>query len=319
MKLHTFSGSVPMEFAAALAVFEEEFTYPLGRDTRFRISHGEAYLRFFEAMGPSTLVVAEDRGEILGGITRIPRRLAIHRGHGIEEISANYLCDLKVAARARGTPVLARLLRETMRQIERSGNTACYGIVMGGTAMPPGRYTGRIGVPPFQEIARVVVLRISAGQSAGEAGRARVAGFEEWNRVFSGIPLSGVTAAGGGSAACSRMDPIPMITRGGDACGMLADTRLGKRLFVVGGGEMLSAHVSHLRFATPSAAAELLGFAARTAVRLGFEAVFAAVPRRIAEFLPPLLDGLSVLEAPAQVFGHALPEGCEWWPDTAEI
>jgi len=319
MKLHSFSGAVPLEFAAALTAFEEEFTYPLGSDARFRISHGGTYLRFFEAMGPSTMVVVEDRGEILGGITRIPRQLTIHGGPASEEISAHYLCDLKVAARARGTAVLARLLHESMRQIKLSGSSACYGIVMGGTAQPPGLYTGRIGVPEFREIGELVVLRITAGPATGDPARGRVAAAAEWARVFAEMPLTGVTAAGTGSSACSMMTPLPMITRGGDACGILADTRLGKRLFVDGGGEMLSAHVSQLRFASPTAAADLLDFAARTAARLGFEAVFAAVPRRIAGFLPPLLAGHAVLEAPARIFGHALPEGREWWPDTAEI
>jgi hypothetical protein len=320
MKLHTYSESVPSDVAAALNAFEEEFTYPLGPDARFRISHGETYLRFFQAMGPATLVIAEDRLGILGGITRVSRRLVFRGRQGSGEMPAHYLCDLKVAARARGTRVLACLLHEAMRQIKLSGNHACYGIVMSGTGRSPGIYTGRIGVPQFVDIGEVVVLRIAPGPSSGDADRGRLVEPAEWSRVFSALPVEGVAAAGGGgSSARSQMAPLPMVSRSGDACGILEDTRLGKRLFVVGGAEMRSAHVSRLRFASPNAAADLLDFAARTALRLGFEAVFAALPRRVADTLQGRLGDLAVLQAPASIFGHALPEGLEWWPDTAEI
>ena len=38
------------ELVDALDAFERGFTYPLGNDRRFRITHGEDYSRFFRAI-----------------------------------------------------------------------------------------------------------------------------------------------------------------------------------------------------------------------------------------------------------------------------
>ena len=66
MNLHHLSGPPTPELARALATFEEQFTYPLGPDRWFRISHGDDYPRFFRAIGEAACFVAERDGRVVG-------------------------------------------------------------------------------------------------------------------------------------------------------------------------------------------------------------------------------------------------------------
>ena len=100
MNLHHFTTGLTREIGLALARFEKEFTYPLGSEARFRISHGEDYLPFFRAMGEPDLTVLEKHGEILGCLARVKRHLVLD---GKADLEAHYLCDLKLRPSARGT------------------------------------------------------------------------------------------------------------------------------------------------------------------------------------------------------------------------
>jgi hypothetical protein len=315
MKLHRFTEEVPPVMGRALAEFEREFSYPLGPTERFRISHGEDYLPFFRAIGEPVVLAMEDAGTIVGGIARVRRRLELRRDEGavVEESVAHYLCDLKVAAAARGTRVLARLIGETKRGIEASDSLACYCIVMAGTGRLPTDYTGRLGVPRFEKVGEIVILRISPGGSFVKRGR--VISMKDFAVLRARLARGGYTATGGESAHRSWMAPLPLVTPGGDACGLLEDTRRGKRLFLESGGELVSAHLSGFGYATPEAGAELLV----AAVVRANGPFFVALPVREMEVMRPLLDGLDFTEAEAIVYGHDLEAGHDWWVDTAEI
>lgn len=315
MKLHRFTDEVPPDMGRALAEFEREFSYPLGPSEHFRISHGEDYLPFFRAIGEPVLLAMEDAGRILGGIGRVRRRLDLRREEGglVEESVAHYLCDLKIAAAARGTTVLARLIAETKRGIEASESRACYCVVMEGTGRLPTDYTGRLGVPRFEKLEEIVILRISPGGSLLK--RCRVISMKDFAVVRGRLARSGYTATGGESEHRSWMAPLPLVTPGGDACGLLEDTRRGKRLSVESGGELVSAHLSGFAYATPEAGAELLA----AAVLRADCPFFVALPLRQMEKMRLLLDGLVFTEAGASVFGHDLEPGYDWWVDTAEI
>ena len=314
MKLYRFTGQVPSAMGRALAEFEREFFYPLGPSERFRISHGEDYLPFFRAIGEATILVMEKAGKVVGGIARVRRRLELRREAGavVEASVAHYLCDLKVAAAARGTAVLARLIGETKQGIEAGESRACYCVVMAGTGRLPTNYTGRLGVPRFEKVGEIVILRISPGGPLVK--RFRVISIKDFATVRGRLARGGYTATGGESEHRSWMYPLPLVTRGGDACGLLEDTRRGKRLFLGSGGELVSVHLSGFAYATPEAGAELLA----AVVRWG-SPFFVALPLRAMEAMRPLLDGLNFTEAGACIYGHGLECGHDWWVDTAEI
>ena len=313
MKLHRFTDEVPAATGRALAEFEREFSYPLGPSEHFRISHGEDYLPFFRAIGEPVLLAMEDAGKIVGGIARVRRRLDLRHGAGAEESVAHYLCGLKVAAAARGTAVLARLIGETKRGIEAGDSQACYCVVMAGTGRLPTDYTGRLGVPRFEKVGEIVILRISPGGPFVK--RCRVISTTDFAAIRGRLARSGYAATGGESEYRSWMSPLPLVTPGGDACGMLEDTRRGKRLFLESGGELVSAHLSGFAYATPEAGAELLA----AAVVRAQGPFFAALPLRQMEAMRTLLDGLNFTEAGACIYGHGLECGHDWWVDTAEI
>ena len=315
MKLHRFTEDVPAATGRVLAEFEREFSYPMGPSERFRISHGENYLPFFRAIGEPVLLAMEEGGKILGGIARVRRHLELRRQTGAvaESSVAHYLCDLKVTAAARGTTVLARLIGETKRGIEASDSRACYCVVMAGTGRLPTDYTGRLGVPRFEKVGEIVILRISPGGSFVKG--CRVISTKDFAAVRGWLARVGYTATGGESEYRSWMGQLPLVTPSGEACGMLEDTRRGKRLWLESGGEMVSAHLSGFAYATPEAGAELLA----SAVVRAQGPFFVALPLRQMEAMRPLLEGLEFTEAEATVYGHDLEKGHDWWVDTAEI
>lgn len=307
MTLHCLNEAPPAWLGEALERFERQFHYPLGPERRFRISHGRAYLPFFQAMGKASVLVAERGGEVLGTLARVERWIE-QRAAAPARRLAHYLCDLKVAPQARGGSVLPRLLRETRRQIEQSGSRACYAVAMGGTGRLPADYTGRLGIPRFEKLAEIRVLRLSTA----------VAG----DHVFSdsaGFPLArpSLRVTGGGRHHRSLMEPVSLLTQGG-AGGVLEDTRRGKCLWLEDGGELVSAHLSGLRFESLADGAALLQQARQAAVAAGFPALFFSVPSAL---WPPLRQALGgeIEEASAVVYGHDLPSGWDWWVDTAEI
>jgi hypothetical protein len=315
MKLHRITDEVPSELGRALAEFEREFSYPLGPSERFRISHGEDYLPFFRAIGEPVVLAMEDAGRIVGGIARVRRRLELRREESevVGESVAHYLCDLKVAAAARGTKVLARMIGETKREIEASDSRACYCVVMAGTGRLPTDYTGRLGVPRFGKVGEIVILRISPG--GPWVKRCQVISMKDFAAVRGRLARAGYTATGGASDHRSWMAPLPLVTPGGEACGMLEDTRRGKRLWLESGGELVSAHLSGFAYATPEAGAELLA----AAVVRAQGPFFVALPLRQMEAMRPLLDGLDFTRAEASIYGYGLERGHDWWVDTAEI
>lgn len=321
MKLHALSDTPTPSLGQALAAFEETFTYPLGVTQRFRISHGEAYLPFFQAIGDPLVLAAERDGEVLGTLACVRRRLEWRSDAAspAEAIMAHYLCDLKLRAASRGSMVLARLIRETKRGIEATGNLACYCVVMEGTGRLPTDYTGRLGVPRFEMLGEIVILRLSSQRPLSRGTPSSLVGETEFSAVQQSLPRAGYVATGGNSSVRSLMAAQRIVTDDRQACGMIEDTRRGKRLFLEAGSELRSAHLSGFACATPQAGAALLRDAVARAADEGIPAVFTALPRRELLKLLPGLGGLEILQAPAVVYGHALKPGCDWWIDTAEI
>jgi hypothetical protein len=306
MNLHCLHDTPHAWLAEALERFEGQFWYPLGPGRRFRISHGRDYLPFFQAMGRATVLVAERGGEVLGTLARVERRVRILG----ENRLVHYLCDLKVAPSARGGRVLPALIQETRRQIEASGSHACYSIVMRGTGRTPADYTGRGGIPPFQKLADLMILRFSA--SAPLDAPAPIEETVPWMPAEKDLRITG-----GHSALRSLLQPVKL--RVADACAVLEDTRRGKRLWMEDGDELVSAHLASLRFSSTPAAAVLIQRSLLAAQQAGFPAVFTAMPLSVWSALRSHVIHLSPQEAPAFLFGHDLPAGHDWWVDTAEI
>jgi hypothetical protein len=301
--------------ARALAEFEVPFTYPLGPDRFFRITHGEDYTLFFRAIGEEACFVAEQQGKVVGVLGTSVRRLWNLQG---TECSVAYLGDLKISAGARGGLVLGRLARAAEAFL-RPRVAAAYGVVMGGTASTPNAYTGRAGIPAFQELGRLTVLRLSVENQAiptvrcglevaSETGAAR---YRELSRGrYASPPVE--------ASKRSQIRPVWLMNPDGSACGMLEDTRKAKRLIEGDGSEMVSGHLSYFAFKEAAAGAELLRAALGLLPSYSLPALFVAVCEPDSKALCEVLTDVRLLPAPATVFGTGLGPGL-WNINSAEI
>jgi hypothetical protein len=303
MNIHTLHEPPPTWLGEALERFERQFDYPLGDGGRFSISHGRDYLPFFAAMGDATILVVEAAGEVMGTVARVERWMQ----RGQERRRVHYLCDLKVSPQYRCSGLVARLMMETRQQVEQSGTHGCYCIVMDGTGRRPTDYTGRLGIPAFQQLAQIVVLRITSAEAAPATPVRMIA-------PDLSAPMPACILTGGHHALRSLMTP----QRIADAA-WLEDTRRGKRLWTNADTEMLSAHLSGFQFVDPSCGAAVLRTALNAALLAGLPALFVAVPLSVAPALLAEIRDLHVQQAPATIYGHDLEPSHDWWVDTAEI
>lgn len=312
MNVHELMKPPPAWLSQALAEFEAQFRYPLGPGRSFRISHGRDYVTFFQAMGEARVFVAERGGIVLGTLAAIVRTLRFPDG---ETRRVAYLCDLKVTPQARGGRALFLLLNALQDRLKAPCQGYAYAVVMNGTPRTPGEYSGQLGLPAFEKLDEFAILRIpTSGASSGDHGiqASQNAVEATYGRLTQGqyTPLSG------DSAVRSQMPPVYLEST--DACGVLEDTRLGKRLIDDAENEMVSAHLSRFAYAEVTAGARLLNRALARAKDAGFPALFTALPAsgaaRLAEYLPPQ----TVLTS-ASVYACGFTGKAAWRIDTAEI
>lgn len=300
MKIHRLTGSSTPDLARALAEFEKEFRYPLGPDDSFSISHAPDYSLFFRSMGEATIHLAESGGAIVGAQAVVRREVRLADGSCVP---AAYFCDTKVVASRRGGIVLGRLALSACEEMLSAGYTAGFSVVMEGS-ITTDKHTGRLGIPPFAELGKIVILRFDT------------------RRDFPGFPYAECAGslhrpAGGEGVLCSEMMPVELSVKG--ASGTLIDTRRGKRLVRSDGSEMVSAHLVGLNFEDSEGLTEIIRLANKTAAAAGFPSLFVSLPGNL--FSAPVLRasvGDSASIANASVFGTSLPLG-DWWVNTSEI
>ena len=349
MKVHLLCGPPPPELARALTEFEEPFTYPLGSDRSFRITHGDDYTLFFRTQGLGACFVAEHQGRVSGVMGTALRRIWMPDGR--ERVVA-YLGDLKIAASARGGLVLARLAKAAEGWL-RPKVDAAFGVVMGGTALTPRAYTNRAGIPGFDEVGRLTLLRLStkhlltdhqqrsaqpppganprfetlpgrrpALQSMEGSGQIKAEGFVTTAKAglacYQRLSRGRYACPAGDARARSQMAPVWLMHPDGTACGLLEDTRKAKRLVMGDGSELLSAHLSCFAYSSIVDAAELLEHALSFAVTMTLPGLFVAVIEQDAGELAASLPNIETHPAPAAVYATGLDAGA-WNINTSEI
>jgi hypothetical protein len=265
-------------------------------------------------MGNAVVFVAERDGEVLGTLGAVVRELIRPDG---ESSQALYICDLKVVPGAAAGMALLRLSAALKAWVP-GQLTAAFAVVMDGTPMTPERYTGRLGIPAFREIAKIAVLRLpcdSVRPGTANCLRSESKGLATYKRLARGC----YATTGGDPAERSAVTPVWLSLATGDACAMVEDTRKAKRLFTVDGPELQSAHLSYFAFDNARAGAELLFAAAEVARTARFPALFCAVPATRATELLKALESPAPAVAPATVYGKGLPESLGWHINTSEI
>jgi hypothetical protein len=315
MIIHQLSNSTPVDLARALKEFEQNFSYPLGLQHSFRISHGEDYSLFFRAQGEASCFVAEQQGTVLGSLGAVIRTLYLPDG---QECPTVYFGDLKIAPQARGGAVLLRLARAADEWV-RPRVQAAFGVVMGGTSKTPENYTGRAGIPGFQELGRLAILRIAWPQMDRQRTSSNFqTSLASGLALFQNLCRGRFACAPGDPTLRSGITPAWLVHPTGSACGLLEDTSKAKQLISNDGSELRSAHLSCFAYRSVCAAAELIRAALYLAAGFDLPAVFVAVAEPDAEQLIAALQGLDVLTASAIVYGAGLKPGF-WNINSSEI
>jgi hypothetical protein len=303
------------DLANALTAFETAFSYPLGAHLRFRIDHGDDYLRFFRAMGDAQCFVAMDNHRVIGTVSVTVRRLIQPDG---QSRSAAYIGDLKIAADARGGWALIKLARAAAAWALKHTHIA-YSVVMDGTSVTPDAYTGRAGLLPFDVLAEIAVIRLPVESPTAIAPTMDAAPFESVVECFHSLSADRYAVPAFDPTLRSDMAPVPIALPNGDACGFIEDTRRAKRLMLEDGTEMLSAHLSHFAYRTTADGARLINVARSQAASLGFPALFFAVYRPDARLFLNALAASDATVATATVYGCGLPNNAAWNINTSEI
>lgn len=313
MIVSVLSGQLSAADNGALAEFEEQFSYPLGPAARFSISHCGDYLRFFDAIGPACCVVARHGNTVLGAMSMAVRHLLLADG---AQRSVGYVGDLKIAPGARGGWVLARLAREARRWLEPRVDAA-LGIVMDGTGVVPSMYTGRAGVPSFQPVGRVTLLRLPT--DGADAREGSIVQLAQAGQVFAKLSQGRLALPLETAALRSETEPCALANPADSACGVLEDTRRAKRLMETSGRELCSAHLSGFAYSNISDGAALLSAARGLAASRGYPALFVSVASPDAEAMQAALKPCKPTLATATIFGANLGAWHYWNINTSEI
>ncbi|HEY8751905.1 MAG TPA: hypothetical protein VIM11_28245, partial [Tepidisphaeraceae bacterium] len=224
--------------------------------------------------------------------------------------------DLKVDPTLRGSLDFIRLA-QAADAWARPQVTAAYGVVMDGTRVSPETYTGRIGIPAFGVLGKIIVLRIATTNSS--ENNCGIAPSIQGEACYRAHARGCYSSSGGNAAERSEIEPVWLIHPAGLACGRLEDTRRAKRLIDSDGQEMLSAHLACFAWTTPRAGADLIHAARWHAATLGLPALFVAVPAGDIEALESELGAVDKVIAPATIYGAGLPGQGKWSVSSSEI
>lgn len=295
-----------------LDVFEASFEYPLDAERNFRISHAPEYLRFFQAMGEASCFLARGRSGLEGVLTTVPRVLQLP---GERPRSALYVCDLKTAPGPQRVGILLRLVAAA-RSFHSADGQAAFSVVMRGTTRTPDAYSGGFGVPRFEALAEVAILRIPT--ETGCEGDAEVVTLATFKAGFAELATGLVHTSVGPRSRGGRYPPVALFSTDGRACGILEDTLDSKRL-ISGGEELLSAHLSSFAYETPAAGYRVVSSALARCRAQGIPALFVALPQSKLENWLACNPYPGMTITAATVFGHGLPAGLPWTINTSEV
>ena len=313
MTITELTGDPDAQMAAALTCFELEFSYPLGDDARFRITHDGDGWRFFNALGEAAYAVAHDEARVLGVLGAALRRVVCPDGSTVPML---YLGDLKIAVTARGGRALLRLAGAVQQRFHACTRVA-YAVVMDGTAVLPSAYSGRLCIPKFVAVSAFSVLWIRTGATA--VTTATTVATDVGQMCFTDLAAGRYHMPHGDPTQRSLLAPRWLMSADGRACGRLEDTMLAKRLCSTSGEDMHSAHFSCFAYRTLADGLRLLDSALALAAQAGYPMLFVGVDsmdaQRVSQHVSERLRSL----APATIFATGVPHGERWLISTADI
>jgi hypothetical protein len=173
---------------------------------------------------------------------------------------------------------------------------------MDGTPLTPEQYSGRLGIPLFQAVKKVCILRFNTdifniGKNEQDEKISHETGYELYRLLNS----EGTLLALSHSKIRSALEPLWFHSEA-KACGMLEDTRKAKKLFLSAGEELISAHLSYFSFSDALSAADVLRQAILYAREQAYPAVFVALSTSQVELLQEALKNFSYQNLSATLY-----------------
>lgn len=309
MNIRIVSGPLPDALEAEYERFGANFFHALDGGSRFRVVHPGGTDVFFSDMGEAERLFAYGDDGLVGSLTWVRRCFA----RGGRDVA--YLCDLKIRP-GHGFALHALAGACTVR-CRAAGIDAAYGVVMAGAHRTPDRYSGRMGIAGFRRVADFAILGFAARRDSGDATVRCVSPEEAASCRRMWEPASSPAAYGKGTR-CSGMIPVGLVADGG-ACGVLEDTRRGKRLIGENGREIMTAHLRDFDFFRPVAGARVLRAALGLAAERGFDRILVALTHEKVSGLLSQTGDLSHIGSGASVFATGDCPGIPGVVPTSEI
>lgn len=313
MKYYVLKDSPSTDLQEKLDKFEEQFTYPLGENSTFSISHHPHYLNFYLAMGEAICIVAHNEHGVQGTICASKRKIIFPDVN--DEQNIFYIGDLKVTPAYQNKTLSYRLMMHLME--ERYNPTIpLVSVVMEGTNVTPDNYTGRLGLPAFSAFDKYYILQLKA-QAYVDLG-VDVCSNEKGIHRFAEIYQKPYFKPH--SIPLRAKPPFEWICYKEESCALFENTMNAKRLFINDGNEMKNAHLSYLAFRKPESAYPIISHALALAKDHNYEALFLALTENEYHELSKVLKTLPVIHvAKARVYGSANVKSIHFNLNTAEI
>lgn len=293
MKLSVVDARDRLDLQKKFESFEAQFKYPLNDDVYFRIDHGTVYDNFYRAMGESTLIVAHNEQGIQGTFCA-SRRQAFTKSKFVEPVV--YLGDLKVAKRYQKSRVSFKLMHKMLSRFE--GYTNGLAVVMKGTKVTPDHYSGRMQLPQFYKQDKRYILQINAlnyNSNHQDCLASQTDGLNRFQTLCEKYYFKS-------SNVMLRSLCPPQWLMSDEACGMLEDTFVAKRLFYGSGKEIKITHLSYFAFKSVENAYEVILSALNITQIQGANAMFVALDDKEYMLLKPILDNLDYQISEADIY-----------------
>src|SRR5262249_11163368 len=156
---------------------------------------------------------AERQGEVLGTLGAALRPLLLPGGR---ELRSVYLGDLKLAPAARGGRGLGRLTPAVQPGAgPRAG--AAVSVAVDGTPATPERYTGRLGILPFREVGKVLVLRLATTPTLSAVEDIRATTAEQGDACYRRLSAGRYACPSSMPAERSETEPLWLLAGDGRA------------------------------------------------------------------------------------------------------
>ena len=314
MVIHDIAGTPSPDLQRGLAVYESRFVYPLG-DGHFRIDYGLDRTAFIRAIGGEwRLLAAESEGAIVGTIEMAMRELWTPEG---ERQRAAFFTEVRVVPEARRKIAATRLLQRAAEWPA----PVCewrFCVVNDATEVKPPEYTGRLGLRPYREVARIAHVRFPL-ERAGAPGTSMRAAEAEGMAAYERLGAGCYRFAPGTGVERSTFTPQWLVHPRGTACGRLEDRRKVMRLVMAGGRELMPAFLSCFAFSDAADGRELLDHARQAAAEMGYGALRLCLGEPALKALRAAGGG-SIPAAGAGIYATVdLPHGSQWLINGAEV